>query len=617
MIDQVFGVMSSRSLRELAEEVALAQNASKEAQREYSSAQKRREHLIEALRLDRLIAQVNEELPGLQEREELLKARRALLERQLRELAEETAEVRANTGRERQTISELNRAENLYERRQNRFSQRDQEVKVALRGLRLDSELHPVAVSHEQSEVRRMLSEISRRRQIEDKAGLVIQVSEELSRPIARALQQGLDTQPIAFLENSEVTISQLDTGIDVQRIRLRDELSTDARSLQAEEEALKARSTWLRRLTDAMRLREKAIADLEDTRRVIGTLLESLQGATKDRYTDLVRQRESVLQDFSGTASELAEVHEHIDRLTGSGTPEQLREALRLHLVGEPVDLGLDLLIADAQDLLEEAKAAVDSTLESMRGATQTLANARDQVALGTARAADPEFAWLSIAGIEIPDSRQSVEEQADVLHQLASQAESLRSELTALENAGEEIVQEVHDLARSLSNQEAHTSNERNRYGSAVVDYFQRRFTDELRNEVIVDALFDRGLNINLILRDLSVSWDTPSGERRIRPLEAFSSGEHAFAYTRVKLETLRTQRAINSAVFLDEFGAYIASDRLEQLTDYVQRHALGTIADQIVIILPRTSAEPADDAFVMSNYFAERPNLEKLAR
>jgi hypothetical protein len=148
-------------------------------------------------------------------------------------------------------------------------------------------------------------------------------------------------------------------------------------------------------------------------------------------------------------------------------------------------------------------------------------------------------------------------------------------------------------------------------------VVDYFQRRFTDELRNEVIVDALFDRGLNINLILRDLSVSWDTPSGERRIRPLEAFSSGEHAFAYTRVKLETLRTQRAINSAVFLDEFGAYIASDRLEQLTDYVQRHALGTIADQIVIILPRTSAEPADDAFVMSNYFAERPNLEKLAR
>ena len=616
-IDQVSGVMNSKSLGDLADEIVAAQSSSKEAQHEHSVSQERRLALAEASRIDELIRLVDEELPGLRSREEQLETNRANLEKELRDLAEKTAEVRANSAREQEIISELKHAESLYERRQSRLSGRVQEIKVALRFLGLSSELTTAEVAKEQTQVRSQLSEVTRRRQVEDKAGLVIQVSEELERPIARAIQQGLEDEAIAFLEGTEISVAQLGTGIDVQREHLRDDLSTDAMSLQTEEQALKSRSGWLRELRDSIRLRDKAMADLEETRLKISDLLDKLQGTTKEQYTDLVRRRESVLENFTNTTTELTEVHDQVVRLTESGSAADLRSSLESLLAGENTSLGLDVLIGQAQERVDNAKACVDSALLRLRAATQALAHAREQVMLGTARLADPEFSWLASGGIEMPESNQPVEQQADILHKLAISAESLRNELIALGAAGDEIGQELKDLAWSLERQEAHTSSERNRYATAVIEYFQRRFTEELRTDVIVDALFDRGLNVTLILRELSVSWDTPAGEKRNRPLEAFSSGEHAFAYTRVKLETLKTHRALNSVVFLDEFGAYIASDRLQQLTDYVQRHALGSIADQIVIILPRTSAVPKDDAFTAPGYFAERPSLEEYAR
>lgn len=136
------------------------------------------------------------------------------------------------------------------------------------------------------------------------------------------------------------------------------------------------------------------------------------------------------------------------------------------------------------------------------------------------------------------------------------------------------------------------------------------------ELRNE-----LFDGSPAVTFNLNDLTVSWHERTagdGERlrlRRRPLEAFSSGEQVFAYTRAKLEQLREFRGetANLVVILDEFGAFVARDRFAQLMVYIEHEALGKTADQVVVTVPLSGdlarvAAAAQTANVIPDVFAE---------
>ena len=75
------------------------------------------------------------------------------------------------------------------------------------------------------------------------------------------------------------------------------------------------------------------------------------------------------------------------------------------------------------------------------------------------------------------------------------------------------------------------------------------------------------------------------------RSRPLEAFSSGEQAFAYTRARLGLLDDEDnpPQNRLVVLDEFGAFIARDRLQQVFDVLEDRIPQHPTDQVVVILP----------------------------
>lgn len=107
------------------------------------------------------------------------------------------------------------------------------------------------------------------------------------------------------------------------------------------------------------------------------------------------------------------------------------------------------------------------------------------------------------------------------------------------------------------------------------------------ELRSE-----LFGNSETVGFNLVDQTVIWTEKEGQRRRRrPVEAFSSGQQVFAYTRAKLERLRGLRTQTThvVVFLDEFGAFVARDRFAQLMNYIEHNAVGKIADQIVVTVP----------------------------
>jgi hypothetical protein len=221
-----------------------------------------------------------------------------------------------------------------------------------------------------------------------------------------------------------------------------------------------------------------------------------------------------------------------------------------------------------------------------------------------------DPAFAWLGLGGIEAPAEDEDVHVQAHQLDELRLAARKISQEMAAASNDVLALDQTMEALADRLNKEQpaAQVEPPGFRFTADVVGYYQRRFTDQLAAKEIREALFEGGSNLRLDLISMTTTWVTPSGERRTRPLEAFSSGERAFAYTRVQLEAIRSVAAVNKVAFLDEFGAYVARDRLEELISFIRRRALRDLVDQVVVILPLTSemneAELAD--FELNHYF-----------
>jgi hypothetical protein len=113
------------------------------------------------------------------------------------------------------------------------------------------------------------------------------------------------------------------------------------------------------------------------------------------------------------------------------------------------------------------------------------------------------------------------------------------------------------------------------------------------ELRRE-----LFDGASRISFDLSDLVVRWQV-EGRWTRRPLEAFSSGEQVFAYTRARLEDLgeQVEGVEHVVIVLDEFGAYVSRDRLSHLLQFVESEALGRMAHQAIVMLPLVKSVDAD--------------------
>jgi hypothetical protein len=114
---------------------------------------------------------------------------------------------------------------------------------------------------------------------------------------------------------------------------------------------------------------------------------------------------------------------------------------------------------------------------------------------------------------------------------------------------------------------------------------------------------------------------------GQRQTRPLQAFSSGEQALAYTRARLASLDRDDTLarNRLIALDEFGAFIAADGMRSLTTYLRDRRRALPQDQIVVVLPLSGdlkrATSADDDELTASrrwqlqergYFAESMTL-----
>ena len=160
--------------------------------------------------------------------------------------------------------------------------------------------------------------------------------------------------------------------------------------------------------------------------------------------------------------------------------------------------------------------------------------------------------------------------------------------------------IRRESHELAPRLVHHDVRTWQfsrlDESRLGRTLRMWVEGEVSDLLSQDVLRRELFENAADVEYDLEARSVVWRSAEGKRRRRPLEAFSSGEQVFAYTRAKLESLKSlvDRAEHVLIFLDEFGAFVARDRFGELMRYVQTDVLGTIAHQGVVMLPSSDSD-----------------------
>lgn len=149
-------------------------------------------------------------------------------------------------------------------------------------------------------------------------------------------------------------------------------------------------------------------------------------------------------------------------------------------------------------------------------------------------------------------------------------------------------------------------------NRFGNAIKVVSEDDALAELSAESIADALFDGGKVLRISMEEDSITWATPSGEMRTRPLAAFSSGEQALGFMRARLQQVTDQQAVNRLIFLDEFGAFISADRRRPLADLLTSDELQALTKQVVVILPLQAdyvSELDETTGALHDVYAER--------
>ena len=199
-----------------------------------------------------------------------------------------------------------------------------------------------------------------------------------------------------------------------------------------------------------------------------------------------------------------------------------------------------------------------------------------------------DRELGWLrraldgstSVAGDSPEQLLVVIEEARKRIEAVLERLGSHRTQLAAVDRA-------LQAVARGLRGQNP----EAVVYVEQLQSWLALRFSAWFNNSRVRRELLpqsDGDIQVDLVRRQ--VTWQEALGTRS-RPLEAFSSGEQAFAYTRARLAVLdeTASQPINRLIVLDEFGAFIAHDRLQVLLAYLKDWAKEHVNDQVLIVLP----------------------------
>jgi DNA repair exonuclease SbcCD ATPase subunit len=530
---------------------------------------------VAAEEIDSNAGKLREEITELQEqaaaaRERTEEAERALVEAREKERLSSAAE------------ETLGQAESLVTRRLRDLEKLERKAESLAVDLDVFREEAAVALALEQLDRRR--EEVGRERSDANDAFALRDLLDGLVAALAPTVKTGLRSRVIARIAEEPITVGVLLDAVQERRARLAaempmiEELDRELAELGEAEKKLKQLRGVLEKSEQKRNSLSEAEAALE---KLSGEAAEG--GSTAERAAERAAAHRAEIE----IGAALGSAQRQLAQLGGGASATDLQAELERHLrEAGTTRVELAEAIGEARRDFAEARDLLEATGLEAEGLEAEAAMLGRELALQTSAllGEDAHGRLREILGQRAPRVGGELEEVAHAwldAHAAADRAvvrvKSTRARLLGLQREIEALLEAI----RHNSSPGAELDPVRKLYQERMLAQFDQT---ELRA-----ALFDSGTLTRVDLDANEIVWTTAAGEPRVRPFEAFSSGERAFAYVQAQLGAVRENPATNKVVAIDEFGAFLSTDRLIRLQAAVRRQLDEGAVDQAIVALP----------------------------
>ncbi len=585
----LFGGWSDAAIPDLRESLVDAEEAHKRAATEVERAHSQYKLVSDAAALQRQLDRYSEEAPQLHA--ELEKVEEDIADRQARResIDSELRKIVQGAALAGPVQRELRNAQQTASK--NRRKLKDAVRNASTSATQLGIANERTAAEAEAAAVSEAIETLELEQRSLDAAPVMRELLDEITDRLAQGEETGL-AEEIAFEEpetNVSLTVAQTRSGMFNRRRALEGHPPPpESKAVQEQLDAQRRRQAQVATLLGYIGHIERYTRLVQTNEERVRTAVAALPAAGSGEVRSLDTEKIELDDEIVRLAGRRANL---VERLGGSSVsdPSIVRKRLEQSLksAGVPQDL-LGEALAEYGDALEAARNAERAARESLGARRSELARTESEVQRAWNMLANREdLGWLRDALALEPSRHTSNAAQARYIESLRRRLDAVLDRLGAVRGQLAAVERALTGVGRHIRSQ----SPDAEMYVSELKSWLGRRFSDWFNNERVRRELLPQAEgDIAVDLEAREVLW-TEGEIIRSRPLEAFSSGEQAFAYTRARLGLLDDEDnpPQNRLVVLDEFGAFIAHDRLQQLFDVLEERIPQHPTDQVVVILP----------------------------
>ncbi|WP_166876326.1 hypothetical protein [Salinibacterium sp. ZJ450] len=571
----------------------LAEGAAKRASEQIESARTHIDKIDETIEIFDQVREVESEGPNLARRthEASEALQRAQAQRERLDDALEKMAVAASLGADIST--QLLNAEKTYKRNHGNLKSATVRLTEAVTELNVDPNAQNVLSAAEKS--RETIRVLGVRIDELSASPNLLALSERVTTELDNAINAGMGHESILRRADSlRPEVAQLRDDIDRRRSEMRSELeSKDARDLAQQRQHEARRLASLEGLPELIDEVERLNRLTESAKTRLAELAKSPNLEASQKLEELRGERDFADSEIIRLAGEHAKLLRQHGLLGGGRNAEWLNTELQTRRK----ELGLSA----EDDLVAEAKRLQQELADRERRQTHIIRDLEDARALFNQHQEDllasrdsllnsPEYAWLrdglsALLARQNDDRETILARQTDLDHRVTKALDLLNTaRITAI--TLEEALRYVARVIRGTADESTP------RYHKEVVVWLEQQFSIYFSQAEVSELLMGTGAtDVHVDLIAASLNWTRQSGESDSRPLEAFSSGQQAFAYTRARLGLIdsRPAKPLNRLVCLDEFGAFMAEDIRDSLYTDLQVRSASNPLDHYLLILP----------------------------
>jgi uncharacterized coiled-coil DUF342 family protein len=564
-----------------------------ESSRIADSAEARRQELQAATDLRQRLQELRERAPGLEQQLEEVDQRISAIQEEREGLERGVTRLAASVVRAEPAVRELDNARRTLKRNQENLRGALMSASGAALPLKIAAEEAAVSTLITQTEIR--VAELMDRQTSLDAAPAMRNLLDQLSGELSGAEDRGLGGQIAVDDPESELelTVSQTRGGMLTRRAFLEGQPPPPESRDVAEElkEAkltlARARDLW-NTLGEAERLEQRVAAN----ERRIDAALTLLQPGAVSELRTLENQRRALDEELLRLAAQRAALHQQLGAVAEGATEPALSAQLQDALQRAGVTLAqLDQAFRDTEEAAttsqQKLRDAQHGVALSRRDVTRAEAEIRRAI---TTLLESPQWEWLRVAmpnGSALPGEAGTTEQRLEVLDRLRQILDGVLERLGGHREQLGGVESALRGVGRRIRGDDLRTVE----YVAELQEWLGNRFSSWFNNPRIRQELLPKATSpITVHLQSRQVGW-VEGTKKRSRPLEAFSSGDQAFTYTRARLAVLDDEepRPPNRLIVLDEFGAFIAHERLNVLLAYLRERAGEHGEDQVLVVLP----------------------------